>query len=169
MQRNTRGVATAIERTRLQGILIFALIIVLSIGTAGCAGKSTRSYKKLPTVDEKGSADVVRPVSVAPVGGVESPERKASMRLVYRGKGFLDEHDLQGAATSFRDALNVDGTNGIAFYYLAYVYAGLGKRELALGLLDKADALLSANEEWMKRISGLKEELGDPPSPTTDM
>jgi tetratricopeptide (TPR) repeat protein len=142
---------------------------MLVIGCAGCAGKSTRGHKKLPTIGDKRSSDVVRPVSVAPVGGIESPERKASMRLVYRGKGFLDAHDPQGAATSFRDAINVDGTNGIAYYYLAYVYAGLGNRDSALGLLDKAEAMLSDNEEWMKRIDGLKEELGAGPPPSSEM
>ncbi len=168
MHGNKRRVAAG--RTHLQRILIFTLIVISSIAISGCAGKGRRggAHKKLPTIGDEGSSDVVRPVSVAPVGGVESPERKASMRLVYAGKSFLDAHDLEGAENSFRDAVNVDGTNGIAYYYLAYVHAGLGERDSALGLLDKAEAMLSENEEWMERINGLKEELGVKPAPTVE-
>lgn len=138
-------------------------------GAAGCA-KQTTGRKRLPPPGREVPKDAVRPVSVPPPGEIATPERRASMRLVERGRGRLDMHDLEGAAASFRDAINVDGTNGVAYYYLAYVYAGMGRKELALGLLDKAEANLGVDEEWSARIRELRAELeGNAPPPVETM
>lgn len=83
------------------------------------------------------------------------------MRLIDKGRVFLDENDLPKATAMFRDAVNVDPSNGVAYFYLASVDAKVGLRDVALGLLDKAEALLGADEEWMNKINDLRSELGD--------
>jgi len=62
------------------------------------------------------------------------------------------------------DAVNVDSSNGVAYYYLAVASAKQGKAEVAEGLLDKAEALLGADEEWGARIDDLRANLGAPGS-----
>ena len=91
---------------------------------------------------------------------VATPERAASERLVEKGIAMLDEGGFQRAANLFRDAVNIDTTNGVAYYYLAFARSRLDEREVALGLLDKAEALLSYDEDWVKRIDELRAELG---------
>ena len=82
------------------------------------------------------------------------------MRLIDKGKTFLDEDDLTKATAMFRDAVNVDPSNGVAYFYLALADAKIGQRDIALGLLDKAEALLGADEEWMAKINDLRSDLG---------
>lgn len=82
------------------------------------------------------------------------------MRLVEKGKPILDAENAEQAANIFRDAINIDASNGIAYYYLAAANAKLGETETALGLLDKTEALLGADEEWMKKIEELRSEIG---------
>lgn len=95
---------------------------------------------------------------------VMTPQRQASMRLVEKGRALADSGDYERAAASFRDAINVDGSNGIAYYYMASADAKLGQIDVALGLLDKAEALLGADAEWMAKIDELRTDLGVPHS-----
>lgn len=82
------------------------------------------------------------------------------MRLVEQGKLLLDQDELEAATVAFRDAVGVDGTNGVAYYYLALAYTRMDRPEVAVGLLDKAEALLGDDKEWMDRIDELRIELG---------
>jgi len=84
------------------------------------------------------------------------------MKLVVRGMDQMEDQSFDLAASTFRDAINVDTTNGVAYYYLASVYAALYKRDQALGLLDKAESLLSGDPEWMKKIEELRYDLSIP-------
>ncbi len=95
---------------------------------------------------------------------VLTPQRQASMRLVEQGKSSMDSKDYARAASEFRDAVNVDTSNGVAYYYLAAADVRLGQPDVAAGLLDKAEALLGADEEWMSKIDVLRSELGTPSS-----
>lgn len=72
--------------------------------------------------------------------------------------------EYERAASVLRDAINIDSTNGVAYFYLAECDAKLGQTEVALGLLDKAEALLGANTEWMTKIDELRASLGGPSS-----
>lgn len=130
---------------------------------AGCAGKTAAPpYKKLPQkvpTEEKGE-EAAPPVSVVPSGGVSGPERRASMQLVEKGRVLMDGDDAEAASTAFRDAMNVDSTNGEAYYYLALAYYYTEKPDLASGLLDKAEQLLGSDEAWRSKIDELRGELG---------
>lgn len=81
------------------------------------------------------------------------------MRLVDRGGAQLNSDDYELAAATFRDAINVDSTNGVAYYYLAKANALLGESEAAVGILDKAEALLAGDEVWLRRVNGLRVEI----------
>lgn len=137
------------------------LALVLAHGLAGCAGQRKRpAHKQLPPTGRRPPAEVIRPAQVSPADEMASPERRASMRLVEQGRLLLDQDELEGATVAFRDAVNLDGTNGVAYYYLALAYAEMDRPEIALGLLDKAEAMLGYDEEWMDRIDELRIELG---------
>ncbi|MFH0800008.1 MAG: hypothetical protein V2A66_07515 [Pseudomonadota bacterium] len=96
-----------------------------------------------------------------------TPQRQASMRLVEKGKALMDAQNFDRASATFRDAINVDASNGLAYYYLAAADAKTAQAAVALGLLDKAEALLGADAEWMDRINELRSELGAPASKPT--
>lgn len=93
-----------------------------------------------------------------------TPRRQASMRLVDKGNVFVASMDYERAAALFRDAINVDGSNGVAYYYMAVADAKLGAVDVAAGLLDKAEAMLGADSEWMTKIDELRTELGLSPA-----
>lgn len=138
---------------------------------AGCAKQPT--FKKLPKpsgtptqqekeempqteAPEKQTPEPTR-TNVKPSTADElTPQRQASMKLVDRGKSLMNANDYDRAAGAFRDAVSVDTTNGVAYFWLAQAEVDLGHPELAIGLLDKAEALLGADAEWMKKIDDLK-------------
>jgi|GEM_PF-2211513 len=160
-----------------------ALICAVAIaGIAGCAKQP--AYKKLPKKPSAAPGKPVAPKQAPPsteapsqpttpaaptrtnarpsTEDVVTPQRQASMRLVERGKALMDAKDYGRAAGAFRDAVNVDTSNGVAYYYLAAADARLDQPDLAIGLLDKAEALLGADAEWMDKIDALRRELGAP-------
>lgn len=120
----------------------------------------TQKKKEIPETPETPETDVVRPNAKPSTADTITPQRQASQRLVDRGKILMEAGDLEKASTTFRDAVNVDAGNGIAYYHLAEVNAKIGKKDVALGLLDKAEALLGADEGWAARINLLRTELG---------
>ena len=65
--------------------------------------------------------------------------------------------DFDSAENSFQEAINIDPTNGIAYYYLAKVKYETAFFQQAMGILDKAEDLLSASKEWMEAISILRD------------
>ncbi|HPM40855.1 MAG TPA: hypothetical protein PLY45_00270 [bacterium] len=141
-----------------------------------CAGAPKKpAYKKIPPAG-KPPAERAEPAKPAPVPEAQranvrpstmdavTPQRQASMKLVGKGKEFLKAGDADRAASVLMDAVNVDSSNGVAYYYLAVASAKQGKAEVAEGLLDKAEALLGADEEWGARIDDLRANLGAPGS-----
>ena len=143
-----------------RGILILLSVFLFIV--SGCAKKGGEVHKKLPPDVKRG--DVMRPISVPPPAeGAPTPERRASIRLVARGKAYLDSDKLDLARTNFRDAINVDTTNGVAYYFLALTYYYLNRPDLAKGLLDKSSQLITSDEKWQKKIDELRVELGDAP------
>ena len=85
-----------------------------------------------------------------------TPQRQASMKLVDKGKAMLDANDPSRAADTLMAAVNIDSTNGVAYYYLAVANEKLGQHDVAMGLLDKAEALLGADDEWRARIDQMR-------------
>jgi len=116
-------------------------------------------------MDREPSGEVLRPAMPSPAGEAATPERRASMRLVDRGKALIDGDEFERAASAFRDAINMDATNGVAYYYLALTYNYTDQPVLASGLLDKAEQLLGYDEDWKKIIDELRAELGEPSPP----
>lgn len=78
----------------------------------------------------------------------------------------LEAQSYDQASSTLRDAINVDSTNGAAYYYLAEAYAGNEENDLALGILDKAEALFKNDASWIERINALKVKLGGTPTIT---
>lgn len=78
------------------------------------------------------------------------------MRLVDKGMKLMEGGDFERAAQTLTDAIKVDSTNGEAYYYLAIADKQLGQVDEAMGLLDKAEALLGADNEWLMRINELR-------------
>lgn len=132
------------------------------------------AHKKLPPATGKPSVEVPEraplptPAQTYARPSTEdalTPQRQASMRLVDRGRALLETEEFDRAAVSFRDAINVDASNGVAYYWFAFAEARLGESQVALGLLDKAEALVGADNEWMEKINELRAELGVVPPP----
>lgn len=105
--------------------------------------------------------DVIRPATPE---AVTTPARTASLRVVERGKTQLASNDIDRAAVSFREAVNIDSSNGVAYYYLALAESKRNQSAIALGLLDKAEALLAGDSQWMTRVDELRSQLGGTPS-----
>jgi len=147
--------------------VLIALSIVCCIAFLfGCAGKGKQpTHKRLPPSDRHLPEGAMRPAPVPPAESAGTPERRASMRLIDQGREFLDTDDFERATETFRDAINVDATNGIAYYYLALTYYYLDRPDLSAGLLDKAEALLGYDEEWGAKIDELRIELKVPSPP----
>jgi len=134
---------------------------------AGCAEKTAKpAHKKIPRRVRQG--DVIRPTSVPPPDQIVTPEGKASMRLVEKGKAYIDSAEFDLARTTFRSAINVDTGNGVAYYYLALTYYYLNQPDLAYGLLDKANQLLGYDEGWGPRIEELRHQLSGGSSSYSD-
>jgi Tfp pilus assembly protein PilF len=152
----------AFRRIRARRLLsVLALVAIASV-LAGCAKETKPAHKKLPPVRRE-PKDAIRPYEQAPET-VSTPARQASDRLVEKGKSFLDGGKLERAKSTFRDAVNVDSNNGVAYYWLAITQGRLGETDVAMGLLDKADALLSRDPDWSERIEKARKDLGIGPS-----
>jgi tetratricopeptide (TPR) repeat protein len=147
----------------IRRILSCALLIAVALSATGCPKAPPRAKGKPgePRRERAVPKDVVRPEQQAQ-DAVATPARLASNRLLDRGKAQLDSRDYSRAATTLRDAINVDTTNGAAYYYLALAQARLEQPDLALGLLDKAEALLGSDEGWAAMIEDLRREIGAP-------
>lgn len=152
-------------------------ILVIALGVAflvSCAAPPKKPpHKRLPPEVRKQPVQIPeqKPVPEAIQTNVRpstaeaaTPRRQASMRLTEEGRSLIEKGDFERAEAVLRDAVGVDPSNGIAYFYLAKANAGLGQPDVALGLLEKAEALLGADEEWMGKIADLRGELGAPMS-----
>lgn len=89
----------------------------------------------------------------------DSPARSASMDMVSKGKYFLEVGKYDKALSIFQEAVIIDNTNGIAFYYLAKTRFYLQQYEEALGILDKAESLLTGSDEWLEAAGLLRTQI----------
>lgn len=142
---------------------------------AACAPKAPPGKRPGPTVKKPtttttpatppkpvATPEITRTNAKPSTADAMTPKRQASLRLVERGQTLMEQGQKEQAAAAFRDAVTVDGTNGIAYYYLASAKAAQGEKALALGLLDKAEALMGADPEWMLKINDLRASMGAP-------
>ncbi len=88
-----------------------------------------------------------------------TPQRRASNKLVQKGIIELDKNNYVLAIQIFQEAINIDATNGEAYYYLALTNNYLGEKNTALGLLDKAESLLNNDPSWIEKIEALRSDI----------
>lgn len=144
-------------------VLTIVLLLALAGVVGGCAKEPKPAHKRLPPRERQEPKDAIRPYEQAAPAPV-TPARQASNRLVEKGKSLLDAGALERAQATLRDAVNVDAGNGVAYYWLAIAQGRLGETDAALGLLDKADAMLSRDPEWSEKIDQARKDLGVGPS-----
>lgn len=150
------------EKTFRKLISLFCLslsfIMISSCATTGqYHGKKVRIEK---TRDEE--TNVVKEViknEPKQYTASTTPKARASTGLIENGRKFLVAGDFDNAESSFQEAINVDPSNGIAYYYLAKVKYELALFQQALGILDKAEDLLIDSKEWMETIKTLREMI----------
>lgn len=85
-----------------------------------------------------------------------TPRREASQKIVLLGTGYLEKNELDKAVQTFQEAINVDSENGVAYFYLAKALSQKEAYDDALGLLDRARALLSNDPDWTAQVLNLK-------------
>lgn len=95
--------------------------------------------------------------------GAGTSARSVSQRIVEEGKGHLIAGNLDVAADRFERALRIDPTNGFAYFYLGRTRYETGDRDGALGMLDKAEALLGPYPVWRARVARLQAALNRSP------
>ncbi|MBI2082217.1 MAG: hypothetical protein HYT76_01485 [Deltaproteobacteria bacterium] len=131
---------------RISGVFLTLLIFSAVSSFFSCA---SLGKKPLPPGARRA------PVQETTVG----PEREASNALIEQGKSKLEAGHYDKAFDFFQESVNVDPTNGVGFYYLAYVKYKTGEYQEVANFLEKAEALLSSSKEWQERIDLLKGEL----------
>lgn len=125
-----------------------------------------KPVKKVPRPPAEKPSEVSRPPATPEV---MTPQRRASDRLVQKGVNQLDSRNYENALQALQEAVNIDGTNGIAYYYLALTNDYLGEKDAAMGLLDKAESLLGHDPSWLEKIDDLREDLSGEKTPGTPL
>jgi len=147
---------------RIPHLLIACGLSALLVCIAGCPAKKPPA-KKIPQGKSRVEAphkEVIRPAETqAMPASAGTPQNAASQRLITSGVSALDQKNLELAALRFQDAVNVDPRNWAAYYYLALVDYRLGKKDVALGLLDKAATLVGGDKEGLTRIETLRSSI----------
>lgn len=90
---------------------------------------------------------------------ISSPKRQASHEVVQRGVKELSAGQVARAVQTFQEAATIDGSNGVAYYYLARAHYQLGQPERAMGMLERAESLLGDADDWLLKIEGLRETI----------
>lgn len=163
-----------IGRTKFQRILLlFCTLLILPIFSCATWGgkKYSRMTKPTTTSTNKKMDGVNKPVKRSPAekeviipeetqyASTSSPARSASMNMVAKGKILFDAGKYDKALSIFQEAVVIDSTNGIAYYHLAKTRSVLSQYEEALGILDKAESLLSSSAEWKEAIDLLRTQI----------
>ena len=139
-------------------ILILALAVMLSASFGACSFKKGPA-KRIPTAKKPAEKDVIRPADTQPVERPVTPQNIAAQKLIRDGQTYLDQKNYELAAVRFQYAINVDPRNGEAYYFLGLADFYLEQYDEAMGMLDKAKALLQHDERWIERIENLKASI----------
>lgn len=87
------------------------------------------------------------------------PRREASLKVVNAGGHYLEQGETDKAIQTFQEAINIDSDNGIAFYFLAKALYKKESYDEALGILERAQVLLSGNPDWAREVNRLRESI----------
>lgn len=143
--------------------LVIICILVFGYWLSGCATTGPRkAFKKFPPKvqkieTEKGPGvekEIIK--SEPPPIAASTPKARAANKMIEDGRRFLSMGDVEAAERIFQDAINVDPSNGVAYYYLARTKYELGQFQQAAGILDKAEELLSGSREWTETVRVLR-------------
>lgn len=126
----------------------------------GGGGRAAASTPAGDPIREEPVREISTDRALATDPGAGTPARDASLRVVEEGKGYLLAGRPAEAAQRFERATRIDPTNGFAYYYLGRARAEAGDRAGALGILEKAEALLGPYPEWRDHAARLKASLG---------
>lgn len=96
-----------------------------------------------------------------PASEALSPKREASQRIVQAGKEYLEAGDADRAVQTFQEAINIDPENGVAFFFMSLGLYQIKLFEDALGLLERADALLAPYPDWHDEVVRLRYLIED--------
>ncbi|MBI2500937.1 MAG: hypothetical protein HYW02_05635 [Deltaproteobacteria bacterium] len=125
--------------------LLFFLGLLLVVGCA--TGPRRPRGSRLPPV-----------VSASP----RSPEREASNVYIETGKNFLEDGHYSRAIDSFQEAINVDPSNGVGFYYMVWIKYKMGEYDQVENYLSRAEDLLGGDKAWKDRLEELRSEISPP-------
>lgn len=142
--------------------IITILISLIFFSMNSCTtweGKKYPNRKKPKNSDQTQQDKVIKRPSDDNLAMASNPARNASMNIANKGKVALNANELERALSFFREAVIIDGTNGIAYYYMAKTRFLLKQYEEALGILDKAETLLASNDDWIETISILRVQI----------
>lgn len=76
----------------------------------------------------------------------------ASLRLAASGRDLIDSGSLEGAEVALQKAISLDGSNGYAYLFLAYVHHVNGRESLAAEFASSA-------RRYLPRDAGVRAEL----------
>lgn len=154
-----------------------ALLLLLVAAAVGCAlfrkegpGTEAAGRPGEAAAAEPGGPRTER-TTLAPPGdrrtpertdaGEGSPRRQASDRLVEEGKGYWIVGRNDEAWERLQQAVRLDGSNGVALYYLAEIAAEEGDRDDAAGYRERAAALLSGRSEYAAALDDLARRIAE--------
>lgn len=157
--------------SRRIGLLLAALLVA----AAGCSHGGDRDVETSPPAprseparDRDGDDRVARAPEPREIStdranagdaGSGTASRDASQRAVEEGKGYLIAGQPGVAARRFERATRIDPSNGFAWYWLGRARVELGDRRGAVGVLEKAEALLGPYPAWRDRASSLLDRI----------
>ncbi|MBA2566096.1 MAG: hypothetical protein H0V09_11845 [Gemmatimonadetes bacterium] len=123
------------------------------------AASGGRRTERTATAAPPAPADVRTPERTDT--GAESPKRHASESLVEEGKGYWIAGRDREARERFEQALVLDGSNGVAYYYLAEIAVDAGRWDEAAGYRDRAAALLRGRETYREPLAELARRIAE--------
>jgi tetratricopeptide (TPR) repeat protein len=104
--------------------------------------------------------EIDRDSGVAIDTGAGTPQRRASLAVVEEGRGYLLSGRTREASTRFQRALQIDPTNGFAYYWLGRARIQSGDARGAVGVLQKAETLLGPYPQWRRQAADLLASIG---------
>jgi tetratricopeptide (TPR) repeat protein len=84
-----------------------------------------------------------------------TPEQTVSLRLTQEGEEALLRGSMIEASNTFAKAIDLDPSNGFAYYFLGEINFQKGKYHQSLTFLEKAEGILQKRSHWLSKIYSL--------------
>jgi tetratricopeptide (TPR) repeat protein len=82
-----------------------------------------------------------------------SPRAQASLRLTEQGRILLEDGKTNDAISTFEQAINLNPSNGLNYYYLSEAWLSSGKFEQAAEFNRLAEIYLEESSEWTLKVN----------------